>query len=198
MASTPSRTGTVNLALTRIGTSKRISSLDEGTALANAAKEVFDPALRSVLVAHPWNFAVTRAQLPAAADPPAFGYAYRYPLPGDCLRWLPPESDEDVYFEGEEEAGDILSDSEAPLPIRYIALVEDAARWSPEFEQVLAYRIGLDLAYAVTALAEVSRLSEDGFSTSLREGKRLDSRRSRRPERHSTNNGFTWLGGYTG
>lgn len=193
MASTPSRTGTVNLALARIGTSKRISSLDEATALANTALTVFDPALRAVLVAHPWNFATFRASLPAASDPPAFGWERRFVLPGDCLRWLPPERDEDIYFEGEEEDGAILTDSEAPLPVRYIRLVEEAAKWSPEFEQVLAYRLALDMAYAVTALAEVSKLSEEGYFLALREGRRLDSRRSRRPERNASNDGFTWL-----
>lgn len=193
MASTPSRTSIVNLALARIGTSKRISSIDEGTPIANAALTVFDPSLRAVLAAHPWNFATTRASLPADADAPAFGYAYKYTLPGECLRWLPPERDEDVYFEGEEESGAILTDSEAPLSVRYIRLVEDAALWSPEFEQALAYRIGLDMAYAVTALAEMSELTERGFEKALREAKRLDSRRTRRPSRGSTNDGFTWL-----
>lgn len=193
MASTPSRTGTVNLALARIGTSKRLSSLDEGGALANIASTVFGPALRAVLAAHPWNFATTRASLPADSEAPAFGWERRFVLPGDCLRWLPPERDEDIYYEGEEEDGAILTDSEAPLPVRYIRLVEDAATWSPEFEQVLAYRIGLDLAYAVTALAEVSKLSEDGFILALREGRRLDSRRSRRPDRLASDDGFTWL-----
>lgn len=188
-----SRTSVVNLALTRIGTAKRISSLDEGSAIAVAALSVFDPALRIVLGGHPWNFATTRANLPADAAAPAFGYARKFALPGDCIRWLPPEPDEDTYFEGQEESGCILTDSEAPLPVRYIRLVEDAALWSPEFEQVLAYRVALDLSYAVTALAEVSKLTEDGFAEALRDGKRLDSRRSRRPKRNTNNDGFTWL-----
>lgn len=188
-----SRTSTVNLALTRIGTSRRISSLDEGTALAGAALAVFDPALRACLVAHPWNFAMARTSLAADAEPPAFGYARKFTLPGDCIRWVPPEQDEDVFFEGEEEGGCILTDAEAPLPVRYIRLVEDAGLWSAEFEQVLAYRIGLDLGYAVTALAEVTNLSEEGFLGALAQGKRLDARRSRRPERDRGNRGFTWL-----
>ncbi|HEY0149854.1 MAG TPA: hypothetical protein VGB70_12735 [Allosphingosinicella sp.] len=196
MATTPSRTGIVNLALTRIGTSRRISSLDEASPVAIAAREVFDPALRAVLAAHPWNFACRRVALPAADNAPAFGYARRFPLPGECLRWLPPERDEDTYFEGEEEGGAILTNSDAPLPVRFIALVEDAALWSPEFEQVLAYRIALELALALTALAEVSRLSEEGYLRALSEAKRLDSRRTRRPERNTGNDGFTWLDGY--
>lgn len=187
------RTGTVNLALTRLGTSRRITGLDEGTALANTAGAVFDAALRAVLAAHPWNFATTRASLPADADAPAFGYERRFTLPGDCVRWLPPEQSEDIYFEGEEEGGAILTDAEAPLPVRYVKLETDAALWSPEFEQVLAYRLALDLAYAVTALAEQSKLSEDGYVAALREGRRIDSRRSRRPERNTTNDGYTWL-----
>ncbi len=191
MATLATRTSTVNLALTRIGTSRRIMSIDDRSELANAALAVFDPALRSVTAAHEWNFAIARAALAADAEPPTFGARFKYTLPGDCLRWLKPEPGEDIYFEGQEEDGAILTDSEAPLHVRYIRLVEDAAKWSPGFEQALAYRIGLDLAYAVSALAEVSRLSEDGFIKAMREGKRLDGLGS--PRRDRIDNRYSWL-----
>jgi hypothetical protein len=51
--------------------------------------------------------------------------------PADCLRWLPWRPDHPDYFEGEEEGDYILSNAAAPIVVRYIARIDDIAKWSP-------------------------------------------------------------------
>jgi hypothetical protein len=188
-----SDTAIANLALTRIGTSKRLASLatDQG-AIGQAARANYPQALRASLNMHPWDFALKRENLPADAAAPAFGYARAFTLPGDCLRWLPPEQQDDIYFEAEQEGEQLLTDADAPLPVRYIRLVEDVRLFSPHFVDVLVYRLGLDLAYAVSALAEVSRLTEAGWVEAVREARRIEGRKAPRRDRHRDVS-FSWL-----
>ena len=41
-----------------------------------------------VLYSHPWNFAMTRAELTQTANTPEFEWDYEYELPSDVLRVL--------------------------------------------------------------------------------------------------------------
>lgn len=191
MAKARSQTAVVNLAFAKLGTQSRILALDDGTPLAKAASAVYQPALETVLAAHPWNFACRRDKIPADVAAPSFDYGYRYTLPADCLRWLPPERHSDGWFEGIEEGGGILTDYEPPLPLRYIYLNEDPNSWSAGFVQALACRIGLDLAFGVTALAEMTGLKERHYLAELREAKRQDGQAS--PSRSRAENAYSWL-----
>ena len=59
----PSEVRVVNRALVLLGTAQRITSLDDGTPLAQAALDLFEDVRDEVLADHPWNFAVRRAAL---------------------------------------------------------------------------------------------------------------------------------------
>ncbi len=73
-----------NLALRKVG-AQTIMSLDEQSENARLCK-IFYPRVRdTVLRLYPWNCATKRASLTALSEAPAFGYAYQYTLPPDCL-----------------------------------------------------------------------------------------------------------------
>ena len=42
----------------------------------------------SVFRSHPWNCLQKRLELSSSTDTPAWGYSFKYDLPGDCLRLL--------------------------------------------------------------------------------------------------------------
>jgi hypothetical protein len=112
-----SSTNILNTALARIGSTERVTSIDDTT--SNSAKRanlVWDQLRRALMVRHPWNFAVMRAVLNEAGTTPLFGWKHQYAVPANCLRWLPPAEGEDGYFDGEREGDYILTDREAPLP----------------------------------------------------------------------------------
>ena len=76
-----------NSALIRMGASI-ISDLGDNTTEANACRVRIFPCRDFVLRMHPWNCATTRVILAPDLSPPAFGYAYQFTLPSDCLKAL--------------------------------------------------------------------------------------------------------------
>ncbi|MCQ4159770.1 hypothetical protein NON00_07495 [Roseomonas sp. GC11] len=74
-------------ALLKIG-AQPVASLDEGTAEAEVAANLY-PAVRDALLsAHPWSFATGQMVLPRLTAVPYADYAYAYQLPADFLRVL--------------------------------------------------------------------------------------------------------------
>jgi hypothetical protein len=78
-----------NLALSHLGDSATVSSIDppEGSAQAEHCARFYPIALASLLELHPWSFATTRAAL-APVTNPASSYAYAYALPSDAVNLL--------------------------------------------------------------------------------------------------------------
>ena len=141
-----------NMALAKIG-NYSITSLDDATKEARACK-VFYPFLRNeMLQSHPWNFAMSRADISAAlTTTPAFQWDYAYTLPADCLRvW-------ELYGSTAEwvcEDWQLLTNQDAEIYIRYIKLIETTGRYSPAFDSCLATRVGAELA---TKLADDKKM----------------------------------------
>lgn len=132
-----------NLALLKFG-NVTITALTDATKEARACN-VFYPLMRDEMIyAHPWNFAMKRADISAQlADAPAFGFDYAYTLPTDCLRvWELYGSDEEWVVE----SGQLLTNKEEEIYIRYIRRVEESGYFSPAFDNCLATRLGAELA----------------------------------------------------
>lgn len=148
----PSLTEIANLALSMVG-EERVSRLDTDTSKAARLCNEMLPQVRDLcLASHPWNFAVRRASLPALAVAPAWGFAYRYQAPGDCLRVLGIDS-ADPHEPWQREGREILTDLAAPLPIRYIARITDPAGWAPHFVELVATTLASRLAQPLAASA---------------------------------------------
>lgn len=74
-----------NLGIAALGEKAFIQSLDENSVAAKYCKLFYDPARRSALRAHGWNFAKGRVDLALLGDGPS-PWAYQYALPSNCLR----------------------------------------------------------------------------------------------------------------
>ena len=182
-----------NRALIVLGSVERIVSVEDPSPLAGQIKDLWHESRRSGIVAHPWNFALERAQLNEATPKPVFGYERKFKLPPECLRWLPPGQGDYDWFLGEEEGGFILSDARAPLNIRFIKDVEDVSAWPAHFQIFMGYQLAMDLAESATQIAgnvdDMTLKREDA----LIEAKKLDGLASGNRSRGNVEMSSRWV-----
>ncbi|MFC5354530.1 hypothetical protein [Azospirillum himalayense] len=79
--------GLCSRALIKIGATA-ITAFDEGTAEAEVAGALFEPARDALLSANAWSFATRQARLARLADDPVADYGAAFQLPADFLRAL--------------------------------------------------------------------------------------------------------------
>lgn len=141
-----------NLALTAIG-HKTIASVDEANEAARKCKVYYQQAVDSTLRAYNWNCATARATLAQETATPAFGFAFQYALPTDCIRVLQMES---LELKFKVEGRKLLTD-EPEAKILYIKRVL-AGEMDPLLVDAVAARLAAELAYALSnnrSLAEL-------------------------------------------
>ncbi len=192
---TPTQPGIVNAALSELGSTSRIVSIDEG-GVARDAKAIWGSCLRTLLASHPWNWAIARVQLNASANTPAFGASNAFTLPPDCLRWLPPaEEDEGERFDVREEGGELLTDQAAPLPIRYISAEKGARidRWPPYFVRAMELALAERLAEPVAQDESMKRDMAEKAYLALKEAKRRDGLSSNTGNQRRVRFASDWL-----
>lgn len=177
-----SQTSIVNLAGVRIGAEGSILTIDDNKKLARVAKAAWDIALEATLAAHPWNFAIKRALLPALVDAPAFGYAYQYQRPTGLLR-LVEIADIDVWEECrgapppyQYEGDKILTNLGAPLALRYVARIDDTGLYSPQFVDALTYRLAQEIALPMTESGATRDRMQAAFEACFGDAKGTDGR----------------------
>ena len=132
-----------NMALYKIGDIK-ITSLADASKEARACA-VFYPLMRDELIyAHPWNFAMTRADISAlVSGAPAFEFDYAYTLPADCLRvWELYGSDEEWVVEG----GQLLTNQDREIYIRYLKKVTETGKFNPAYVTCLSLTLAAAIA----------------------------------------------------
>lgn len=131
-----------------------IAALDENSATAAWARDVYPDARDALLQEYPWNFAMRRAALPAATTAPAFGFERAFPLPETpekCLRVWKLEGEPDIQMVWKVEGRLLLADEAAPLQIHFIAKVTDTGLYPPLFVDALAACLAAEGAYHFTA-----------------------------------------------
>jgi hypothetical protein len=143
-----------NLALTKLGATRITDLLDE-TKQARALNAIYDATRDAELAAHPWTFAITRAEIPALTAAPAFGWARAFPKPADCLRLVEVGQFYVLYDTGgtpgfELEGQSILCDEASPLQIRYVQRVTNTGLFAPLFVQSLACRLAFEVCETLT------------------------------------------------
>lgn len=149
-----------NSALTKIG-STRITALTDNVKAAREINAIFELRRDYLLRTHNWSFAMTRANLPALDETPAWGYTTLYQLPTDCLRvvqvndtWVVPGLAD--YTSGPDSepykitGRRIETDIGAPLKLRYIKRVTDPAQFDAAFVEVFASDLADQVCEALT------------------------------------------------
>lgn len=179
MAAPVTKTDIVNGAAALLGSTERVSSIDGSGNLARHANAVWDITMRRLLADHPWNFAIARAEL-NAGPAPAFGFLFSYALPADCLRALSFVDADEYEFLFAIEAGQLLTDSEAPVFCRYISSgqVDNPAAWPPHLADAAIYALAQALAEALTGAQGLDNKLTDKADAAMRRARRIDGRES--------------------
>lgn len=155
-----SRVDICNLALLKLGSGSKITSLTDNSVAARALSNCYDLIRKAELRANTWSFALKRVSLPAAATPPAWGYANAFPLPADFVRlmqvnefYLTPAlldyntKDASAFAI---ESGQIMTDYNAPLRVRYVWDVTDEGLFDALFNVSLAARLAYETCEQIT------------------------------------------------
>lgn len=168
-----------NQALTKLG-AQRITDLLDDTRNARVMNAIYETKRDAELSAHPWTFAIKRAQIPALSTAPAFQWTKSYPLPSDCLRLVQVGEDYTFYdSDGGElfqvEGNSILTDEESPLDVRYVYRVTSTGLFSPLFIEALACRLAAEACEEVTQNASKRELAWQEYKQAIREAKRVNA-----------------------
>lgn len=152
-----------NLALSHLGDEARVVAIvpPDGSAQSTLCGRFYPMARDVLLEAHPWPFAVKRADLSEVDNPLDTDWSFAYELPSDCLRplsALQPGVPERL-FGGDTDAGTHPYIVEASTTgervmytnvdagtVRYIARVEDPTRFTPSFVTALSRLLASYLA----------------------------------------------------
>jgi len=167
--------GICNAALQKLG-AERINDLTEDTANGRSCNAAYERLRDAELRAHTWNFAKTRASLPADADAPIFGKARSFTLPAEWLRMLSPypemnSNDLDWEIEGRK----LYTNDSAPLQIRYVKQVTDPNEMDALFREALASRMAVDMCEEITQSNTKRQLAQDDYKKALAEARRTNA-----------------------
>ena len=187
----------INGALDLIASNGIASLSDSSSHVGNAIKRNFDVERDSLLREYPWNFAMRRAKLAASSEAPAFRFRHAYELPAGpnpefCLRvWAvgneENRQDSDVW---EISGRRLLTDLEAPLPIRYIGRIVNPALWDPLTIKALEARLAWQAAYLASGSAALAEQMARIYQERLDAAKAIDAQEGT-PEPFE--DGTTWV-----
>lgn len=174
-----------NLALSKLGHSTKLITLDDDDKAGRAMKLWYAPTRKAELRRRKWKFSIKRQSIAALISTPDHGFSYEYQLPTDNLRILEVGSfyvgpDMSDYRNGSTaifqiENGKILTSLAAPLPIRYIKDETDTALFDPAFDDMLACRIAYEACEELTQSDTKKEMLERQYNKSLREAARANA-----------------------
>ena len=154
-----------NRALSNIGNSRSINSLNEASKEAGECSLHYESCRDAVLSDFDWNFATKRVALAdTGTPPPDWQYAYRYPV--DCLRiceiMLPgvrnPTPDQRVQFEVGVDAsgtGKLIYTDQQDAWLKYVMRITDVNMFDAIFSEALAWRLAAAINMALTGSADL-------------------------------------------
>lgn len=173
----PTQARIYNRALALLGSTNRTANTDDGKPWTDQLNELWDQAVRDLLAEHPWNFAIRRATLNKSEK---VEDGWQYQLPADCVRWLPAPRGDRSYVSAAVEGRFLLTSSDSPPRIRYIAECDTVADWPAHFVTAMGYRLAMDSAESITqstSIVEDMRVKyegPDGEGGALAKAKRAD------------------------
>lgn len=149
-----------------------LSAVTDTTATARLLARNYDQQRDYLMERYLWKFALTRAQIAADSTPPAYGWSFRYLIPTDALRFVPPTYEGDIVgtpIPYEEENGYILCDQAAPLRLRYVLRTTNEGLWSNGFCECLSLRLAMRIAHWITGKQSMVQQIQNLYKETLQE-----------------------------
>lgn len=156
-----------------------ISSFDEADVdgsnldMTRLAKNLWPTIRQSVLRKHSWNCATARVLLSPDATAPAFGFAYRYLLPGKFLKVLQVGPYEQCSFTWRTEGRYILAD-ETPLQLIYVYDNDNVPTWDSALVQAAEVAMAHAMAYPITKSASMQDSLANEFERLIQQARTAD------------------------
>lgn len=142
-----------NRALTKLGSTRIMTSFDDDTREARLIALVYADMRDSLLREHTWRFAKKRVQLASSTNEPLFANNKKYfPLPSDYIRAV---TSSDQYVSWEIEGSNILYGGDV-FDFVYIARIEDPTKWDVFFTETLICRIAQEISIPLLGAESVA------------------------------------------
>ncbi|HCA7297222.1 TPA: hypothetical protein MX298_000843 [Escherichia coli] len=154
-----------NRALSNIGNSRSINSLDEASKEAGQCSLHFDACRDAALADFDWNFATKRVALADTNNPPPdWQYAYQYPT--DCMRITeimlpgirnPTTAMRVPYVTGADAAGTgkLIYTDQPEAWLKYVGRVTDVNMFDAIFIEALSWRLAAAINMPLTGSADL-------------------------------------------
>lgn len=174
-----------------------ITSLTDGSENARLCNQRWPQVRDFVLAEHPWNCAMTQAELAASSTAPTWKWDYAYPLPSACLRVFEVVSaTEDPITSYEVQGREILCNEPGPIFISYVRREEDPTKYDAQLCEALSAALAARLVYPITASVTGQQAWTTLYENILAKARGVDARQGSAPE--STDRGswhYARLGG---
>lgn len=149
-----------------------INSFDDESDRAKLVSNLWDNGRDAVLRSHPWNCAETDVVLSPDVAPPAFGWAYKFQLPGDCLRVLGVgEEGDSVRYRIK---GRKLYMDESELKLTYLYRNVNIPSYDALLVEALTAYMAMTCAYPITKSASTQKTMADLYAFKLRQARTTD------------------------
>ena len=165
-----------NMALSRVAHTQPIVSFTEKSKAAELCRVFYAPLRELVLQAFPWPFAESVVAL-ASLGSPAPGWAFRYRYPANCLKVrgiVQPgfrrslTSDMEIpYGVGYDAGGRVIHTDQPEAACRFTFKVEDSTFFDPQFVDVLAWRLAMDLALPLSSKPDLQQFASQQYQMAL-------------------------------
>lgn len=149
-----------------------ISDFNEDSDRARLASNLYATARDLLLRSHPWNCAIKRVVLSPDADAPAFGYSYKFTLPGDWLRTLS-VGDYGNEIDYRIEGRNILAD-DSVLKLRYIFRNDQESTWDTMLIDAMTKTLSATMAYGITQSTSKEELEFKKLEMALKHARAVD------------------------
>jgi hypothetical protein len=192
-----SETDICNLALTRIGNNP-ITSIDQADKPGTLCKLHYPICRDTVLMAHPWNFAIKRTVLPKELVPPTHEFSAQHTIPADCLR---------IMRTGFEAAGmpiiyriegNKLLCNDDQVYVEYITSDVPTGRFSPLFVDALACKLAAEIAISITGSDSKAQSMMQMYVAKIQEARVTDAMEGTPRDIVDTSGWFNARGGFAG
>jgi hypothetical protein len=168
-----------NAAISHVGTRSKISSIDEGSAEANACLTHFAMVRDATLRAYDWNFARLTTSLAQLQNPPA-RWAYKYAVPVACLRirrlndvplLVLPETFYELAADTDATGAiiNVILTNATPVSAIYTAQVTDPVRWDQGFVDAVVYGLAARICFELTGKDDREKALTQMWQMTLRE-----------------------------
>lgn len=172
-----SQLGIYNLALMRLG-QPPLSSLTDVNKAADALNSIWATVVDIVLRDHPWNFAITRANLAELTETPVWGFTTVFQIPADCVRVLGIGDSDDVdtnpLLTYKIEGRKLYTDDSSVL-LKYVRRVTVAGEFDARFASALASRLAMEIAYYLTQNADMNSKMQKSYILELSGARGIDA-----------------------